>query len=40
MARRLERKPLFAVAVTVGAFVYNVSADLVGGIEVTLSERD
>ena len=26
---------LFAVAVTVGAFVYNVSADLVGGIEVT-----
>jgi hypothetical protein len=26
--------------VTVGAFVYNVSADLVGGIEVTLSERD
>lgn len=31
---------LFAVAVTVGAFVYNVSADLVGGMEVTLSERD
>ena len=31
---------LFAVAVTVGAFVYNVSADLVGGVEVTLSERD
>jgi hypothetical protein len=31
---------LFAVAVTIGAFVYNVSADLVGGIEVTLSERD
>jgi Transmembrane domain of unknown function (DUF3566) len=31
---------LFAVAMTVGAFVYNVSADLVGGIEVTLSERD
>ena len=31
---------LFAVTVTVGAFVYNVSADLVGGIEVTLSERD
>ena len=31
---------LFAVAVTVGAFVLHVSADLVGGIEVTLSERD
>lgn len=31
---------LFAVAVTIGAFVYNVTADLVGGIEVTLSERD
>ncbi len=31
---------LFAVALSVGAFVYNVSADMVGGIEVTLSERD
>jgi hypothetical protein len=31
---------LFAVAVTISAFVYNVSADLVGGVEVTLSERD
>ena len=31
---------LFAVAITLGAFIYNVSADLVGGIEVTLSERD
>jgi hypothetical protein len=31
---------LSAVALTVGAFIYNVSADLVGGIEVTLSERD
>lgn len=31
---------LFAVAVTLGAFIYNVSADLVGGVEVTLSERD
>lgn len=31
---------LFAVAATIGAFVYNVSTDLVGGIEVTLSERD
>jgi hypothetical protein len=31
---------LFAVAATIAAFVYNVSADLVGGVEVTLSERD
>jgi hypothetical protein len=31
---------LFAVAMTISAFVYNVSADLVGGVEVTLSERD
>ena len=31
---------LFAVALTIVAFVYNVAADLVGGIEVTLSERD
>jgi hypothetical protein len=31
---------LFAVALSVGAFIYNVSADLVGGVEVTLSERD
>jgi hypothetical protein len=31
---------LLAVAMSVAAFVYNVAADLVGGIEVTLSERD
>jgi hypothetical protein len=31
---------LTAVALTVSAFIYNVCADLVGGIEVTLSERD
>jgi hypothetical protein len=31
---------LFAVVMTIGAFVYNLSADVVGGIEVTLSERD
>jgi hypothetical protein len=31
---------LFTALATVSAFVYNVSADLAGGIEVTLSERD
>ncbi|HEY8374543.1 MAG TPA: DUF3566 domain-containing protein [Pseudonocardiaceae bacterium] len=31
---------LFTALATVGAFVYNVSADLVGGVEVTLSERE
>jgi hypothetical protein len=31
---------LVAVAFSVSAFIYNVSADMVGGIEVTLSERD
>ncbi|AUS81650.1 hypothetical protein C1701_10910 [Actinoalloteichus sp. AHMU CJ021] len=31
---------LFTALATVGAFVYNVSADLAGGIELTLSERD
>jgi Transmembrane domain of unknown function (DUF3566) len=31
---------LFTAFVTVSAFVYNVSADLAGGVEVTLSERD
>lgn len=31
---------LFTAFATVSAFVYNVSADLAGGIEVTLSERD
>jgi hypothetical protein len=31
---------LFTAFATVAAFVYNVSADLAGGIEVTLSERD
>lgn len=31
---------LFTAFATVLAFVYNVSADLAGGIEVTLSERD
>jgi hypothetical protein len=25
---------------TVGTFIYNMCADLVGGLEVTLSERD
>jgi hypothetical protein len=31
---------LITAFATVGAFVYNVAADLAGGIEVTLSERD
>ncbi|HEX6967803.1 MAG TPA: DUF3566 domain-containing protein [Micromonosporaceae bacterium] len=31
---------LFTALATLGAFIYNVCADLVGGIEVTLAERD
>jgi hypothetical protein len=31
---------LFTALATLGSFVYNVCADLVGGIEVTLAERD
>ncbi|HWH01832.1 MAG TPA: DUF3566 domain-containing protein [Pilimelia sp.] len=31
---------LFTAIMTLGAFIYNVCADLVGGIEVTLAERD
>ena len=31
---------LFTALATVGAFIYNVSSDLAGGIELTLSERD
>lgn len=31
---------LFTALMTLGAFVYNVCADLVGGVEVTLSEKE
>ncbi|WP_307855783.1 DUF3566 domain-containing protein [Kibdelosporangium banguiense] len=31
---------LFSALATVGSFVYNVSADLAGGLEVTLAERE
>jgi hypothetical protein len=31
---------LFAALATLGAFIYNLCADLVGGIEVTLAEGD
>lgn len=31
---------LFTALATLGAFIYNVCSDLVGGIEITLSEKD
>ena len=31
---------LFTALATVGSFIYNMCADLVGGVEVTLSEHD
>jgi hypothetical protein len=31
---------LLTALCTVGTFIYNMSSDLVGGLEVTLSERD
>ncbi|WP_081605892.1 DUF3566 domain-containing protein [Rhodococcus sp. AW25M09] len=31
---------LFTAITTIGAFIYNLSSDLVGGVEVTLADRD
>ncbi len=31
---------LFTAIVTIGSFIYNLCADLVGGVEVTLADRD
>src|SRR5699024_12702273 len=31
---------LFTAMATIGAFIYNMSADAVGGVEVTLADRD
>ena len=31
---------LLTALATVGAFIYNLCADLVGGVEVTLADRD
>ncbi len=31
---------LFTALTTIGAFIYNLSSDLVGGLEVTLADRD
>jgi len=31
---------LFTALATIGAFIYNLCSDLVGGVEVTLADRD
>ena len=31
---------LFTALVTIGSFIYNLCSDLVGGVEVTLADRD
>jgi len=31
---------LFTALATIGSFIYNLCADLVGGLEITLGERD
>ncbi|CPW20371.1 putative integral membrane protein [Mycobacteroides abscessus] len=31
---------LMTAAATIGAFIYNLTTDLVGGIEITLADRD
>jgi len=39
-ADRGGQRVLFTALATLGAFIYNVCADLVGGIELTSAERD
>ena len=31
---------LFTAIATIGSFIYNLCSDLVGGVEVTLADRD
>jgi len=31
---------LLTAAATIGAFIYNLTTDLIGGVEVTLADRD
>jgi len=36
----LANMVLFTALATIGAFIYNLCSDLVGGVEVTLADRD